>query len=350
MISQIGNSLKTQGLALVRVDISGSDFQKSLKSKDIGLNKELDKKLGALGRKKVLGSEYPKQLRNNRDQTHTYLDKMGVRFGQFGTWAVPVDIYNEVVDSLKDKQAERNRIKANLLRDYETEVHKFAEEAEELQEGFGEIVLENAYDKAHIESQIQFSIEVQDEMLSGVSISAINALSRMAKDYEYKILKKAKETNTRPVITRFTRNVLEEMREYCYRFVFLTNVLNQAAELIEDTIKCLPDTVVKGQQYLTETSTLMTTLKLLKTPDELEGIITLGQSDLSAVEPDELESDEFVDETNVVTLPSAITANDDDSLSDDLEEDYDNFEEYDDFEVNIFGTTQQHVSLHELCD
>lgn len=277
-ISEVSSALKDQGLALVRVDISGSDFKKTLRFKEIGLDKDIDRELATLGRKSVLGKEYPKLIRNNKDQIHTYLDRMGVRFGAFGTWAIPVNIYQEVIDFLNDKKDERDAIKERLLRDYEKELKSFSDKAESLRPGFGKIVLENAYTKDHIRSQIAMVIEPQKDIMSGISLSAVQGLSRMAKDYEFAIMKKAKDNNTRPVITRFTRSKLEEMRDYCYRFVFLTSVLNKAAEVIQDAIDGLPAIVVKGQPYLDETSRLMTALKLLHTPDELEGIATSSET------------------------------------------------------------------------
>lgn len=271
-MSEMSEALKDKGLALVRVEVAGSDFKKSLKSKEIGLDKDIERELATLGRKSVLGNDYPRRLRNNKDQVYTYLDKMGVRFGTFGTWAVPVNIYKEVTDFLEEKKHERDCIKEMLLRHYDAELEAFAEKAESMRPGFGQVVRENAYDKDHIRAQIQMSIEMQDDIMGGVALSAVHGLSRMAKDYEQKIMKKAKDSNTSPVITRFTRSKLEEMRDYCYRFVFLTSVLNQASDVIQDAIDCLPATVVKGNRYPDETSKVMTVLKLLRTPDELEGI------------------------------------------------------------------------------
>lgn len=271
-MSEMSEALKDKGLALVRVEVAGSDFKKSLKSKEIGLDKDIERELATLGRKSVLGNEYPRRLRNNKDQVYTYLDKMGVRFGTFGTWAVPVNIYKEVTDFLEEKKHERDCIKEMLLRHYDAELEAFAEKAESMRPGFGQVVRENAYDKDHIRAQIQMSIEMQDDIMGGVALSAVHGLSRMAKDYEQKIMKKAKDSNSSPVITRFTRSKLEEMRDYCYRFVFLTSVLNQASDVIQDAIDCLPATVVKGNRYPDETSKVMTVLKLLRTPDDLEGI------------------------------------------------------------------------------
>lgn len=313
MISEVNDALKQQGLALVRIEISGTDFKKSLKSQDIGLEKEVERELATLGRKSVFSNEYPKLLRNNKDQSYTYLDKMGVRFGTFGTWAVPVNIYNDVIDFLEQKKQEREAIKMQLLISYEAELEQFAKRAEEMRPGFGKIVKQNAYNKSHIETQIQYVIEAQQDIMSSVSISAVQGLSRMAKDYETKLLKKAKDTKTKPTITRFTRNVLEEMRDYCLRFVFLTPVLNKAAEIVDATIDTLPPTVVKGHEYSKETSRLLMTLKLLRTPDELDGIeiegVELTEQDKSSVENHTVsdESDEYFDEDGNIDSDDDVT-------------------------------------------
>ncbi|ENM5835085.1 hypothetical protein NTH44_003177 [Vibrio metoecus] len=353
-ISEVSSALKDQGLALVRVDISGTDFKKSLKSRDIGLEKEVERELATLGRKSVFGNEFPKLLRNNKDQTYTYLDRMGVRFGAFGTWAVPVNIYKEVIDFLEQKKTDREVIKARLLRHYDTELQQFAKRAEELRPGFGKIVMDNAYCKDHIHAQIQFVIEAQNDIMSGVSLSAIQGLSRMAKDYEIKIMKKAKETNTRPVITRFTRSVLEEMRDFCYRFVFLTGVLNHAAELIQDTIDVLPPTVNKDQQYIEETSKLLTTLKLLREPDELEGIIIGASSNkvntpIIGVTREELAVTNDEDESFEVAVDEEMVVNE--FVPTDLLDD-EEFEEFEDEWVTPPSalSSSRPISLLDLCD
>ncbi|MDF9399163.1 DUF3150 domain-containing protein [Vibrio sp. 1180_3] len=272
-MSSVSDALKSQGLALIKVDISGSDFKKSLKYSEIGLEKDLEAELATLGRKSVFEKTYPKLLRNNKDQIYTYLDKMGVRFGSFGTWAVPTEIYQEVHKHLKEKQEEREAIKAELLRKYDSLLQEFARQAEELREGFGQIVLTNAYDKSHIQMQIGMVIEAQEDIISGISLSAIDGMSRLARDYDRDLMKVAKNNNTRPRITRFTRLKLEEMRDYCVRFMFLTSVLEDAARLIEQTIAQLPSSVASNKAYDKETSIVLTTLKLLTTPDELTGVV-----------------------------------------------------------------------------
>lgn len=286
----VADALKSQGMALINISINGSDFKRSLSYKDLGLSKDIQRELASLGRKAVLGKEYPLQLRKNKEQTYTYMDKMGVRFGSFGTWAVPLDIYNEVHEQLRHKQMERNVIKDALVANYQDELEKFADEAEAMRPGFGEIVRKNAFSKEHIIDQVSMNISPQEEIMGGIATGALQGLGRIAREYEQSILKAAKNANTRPVITRFTRSKLVEMEEYCMRFMFLTSVLNNASILIKDTIAVLPATVVKKEPYLDETSKVMTTLKLLQSADELEGVVT------SSTQGENLVFDDYVDE------------------------------------------------------
>ncbi|WP_122053629.1 DUF3150 domain-containing protein [Vibrio sp. Evd11] len=287
----VADALKAQGMALINIDINGSDFKRSLSYKDLGLSKDVERELATLGRKAVLGKEYPLQLRKNKEQVYTYMDKMGVRFGSFGTWAVPLDIYNEVHVQLKAKQDERNIIKDALVQNYQQELDKFADAAEALRPGFGEIVRKNAFDKDHIIEQISMNISAQEDIMGGIATGAVQGLGRIAREYEQSILKAAKKANTRPVITRFTRSKLQEMEEYCMRFMFLTSVLNDASVLIKKTIAELPATVVKGESYLDETSKVLTALKLLQTADELEGVVSVPVNDSTVVFDDYLDSE-----------------------------------------------------------
>ncbi|QFT13366.1 DUF3150 domain-containing protein [Vibrio sp. THAF190c] len=287
----VADALKSQGMALINISINGSDFKRSLSYKDLGLSEDIQRELASLGRKAVLGKEYPLQLRKNKEQTYTYMDKMGVRFGSFGTWAVPLDIYNEVHEQLRHKQMERNVIKDALVANYQDELEKFAAEAEDMRPGFGEIVRKNAFSKEHIIDQVSMYISPQKEIMSGIATGAIQGLGRIAREYEQSILKAAKKGNTRPVITRFTRSKLVEMEDYCMRFMFLTSVLHNASLLIKKTIAVLPSTVVKSEDYLDETSHVMTTLKLLQSADELDGVV------LSMDSSNEVEFDDYVDST-----------------------------------------------------
>lgn len=291
----VADALKAQGMALINISINGSDFKRSLSYKDLGLSEDIQRELASLGRKAVLGKEYPLQLRKNKEQTYTYMDKMGVRFGSFGTWAVPLDIYNEVHQQLRAKQVEREFIKDALVANYQDELEKFAVEAEEMRAGFGEIVRKNAFSKEHIIEQVSMKISPQEEIMGGIAASALQGLGRIAREYEQSILKAAKKTNTRPVITRFTRSKLVEMEEYCMRFMFLTSVLNDASVLIKNTIAELPGTVVKAKPYLDETSKVMTTLRLLQSADELEGIVMSAGSNV------ELDFGDFTDDEQTET-------------------------------------------------
>jgi len=127
--------------------------------------------------------------------------------------------------------------------------------------------------------------------MGGIATGAVQGLGRIAREYEQSILKAAKKANARPVITRFTRSKLQEMEEYCMRFMFLTSVLNDASVLIKKTIAELPATVVKGESYLDETSKVLTTLKLLQTADELEGVVSAPVNDSTVVFDDYLDSE-----------------------------------------------------------
>jgi hypothetical protein len=270
----VKEALKEQGLALINVDINGSDFKRSLSYKDLGLDKDVERDLATLGRKSVLGKKYPLELRKNKESVYNYMDKMGIRFGGFGTWAVPTTIYEEVHQQLRDKQSERDAIKEMLVSHYDELVVEFANEAEELRPGFGAIVKANAFDVAHVIEQISMNVSPQEDIMSGVGQGAVDGLGRIAYEYEQAILTAAKKGNTRPVITRFTRNKLQEMKDYCDRFMFLTTVLNNAGQLIQETLAILPATVIKTNAYLNETSKVMTTLKLLQKADELDGVVT----------------------------------------------------------------------------
>lgn len=292
MLNDFGHGLKKQGLALIEVKITGSDFKKALDPNDLGLKKNITPELATLGRKCVFDKKFPKLLRNNKDQTYVYLNKMGISFGPFGCWAVPIHLYDEVVEWLEAKKVEREEIKQEMLNRYDELLEDFAQKAESLQEGFGDIVRKNAYSESHIEHQIGFYINVQDDILNGISLNAVKGLSQMAKDYEKEIFKAAKQAGGAPNITRFTRTKLQDMKEYCLRFMFLTNVLNHASTLIDNTIAALPATIVRGEKYPEETSAVLTTLKLLENPDELEGIV-LGSSVSSTIDfGDDLNYDE----------------------------------------------------------
>ncbi len=292
MLNDFGHGLKKQGLALIEVKITGSDFKKALDPNDLGLKKNITPELATLGRKCVFDKKFPKLLRNNKDQTYVYLNKMGIGFGPFGCWAVPVHLYEEVVEWLEVKKAEREEIKQEMLNRYDELLEDFAQKAEGLQEGFGDIVRKNAYSESHIEHQVGFYINVQDDILNGISLNAVKGLSQMAKDYEKEIFKAAKQAGGAPNITRFTRTKLQDMKEYCLRFMFLTSVLNHASTLIENTIAQLPATIVRGEKYPEETSTVLTALKLLENPDELEGIVLDSNTGSATAFGDDLNFDE----------------------------------------------------------
>lgn len=316
MMNELTDALKDQGLTLVSIDISGTDFKKSLNYKELGLAEDVERELATLGRKSVNSNKFPKLLRNNKDQAYKYLDTYGVRFGTggwTGSWAVPSDLAAEVITQMEAFREQRLEIKRRLLNAYETDLEDFITFAESKRPGFGEIIRQNAYDKSYVEAQIDFKISHQGDIVNSVSQSAITGLIRNVKEYENAILKKAKESNTRPIISRFTRSKLEEMRDYCYRFTFLTDVLIKAADLLEETINCLPTTVIRSEQYLTETSKVMTTLKLLHTPDELEGI------DVVTVQPETEDSDDFYfnDSADTTVATEPLTTKDT-PLSDDL--------------------------------
>ncbi|MFC5079668.1 hypothetical protein VTH8203_01491 [Vibrio thalassae] len=306
-LASVSDALKSKGLALIQIKITGSDFKKALNYQDIGLKKDVEAELASLGRKSVFEKKYPNLLRNNKEQIYTYLDKMGVRFGSFGTWAVPVELYKEVHQFLIDKQNEREEIKSQLIRNYDTLLMEFAEQAEEIRPGFKQIVLANAYDKAYIEVQIGMAIMVQDDVIGGIGLSAVDGMVKLAKGYEHEMMKAAKAANSRPKITRFTRSKLEEMRDYCIRFTFLTNVLQDAATLIEQTISILPQSVAKNENYDKATSIVMTTLKLLATPDELMGIVVgdaagKGTSEyIDEADVVDMDASEFINETSDAT-------------------------------------------------
>ncbi|MGR5296959.1 DUF3150 domain-containing protein [Vibrio mediterranei] len=314
MLNDFGQGLKKQGLALIEVKITGSDFKKALDPNDLGLKKNITPELATLGRKCVFDKKFPKLLRNNKDQTYVYLNKMGISFGPFGCWAVPVHLYEEVVEWLEGKKAEREVIKQEMLNRYDELLEDFAQKAESLQEGFGDIVRKNAYSESHIEHQIGFYINVQDDILNGISLNAVKGLSQMAKDYEKEIFKAAKASGSAPNITRFTRTKLQDMREYCLRFMFLTNVLNHASTLIDSTIAALPATIVRGEKYPEETSEVLTTLKLLENPDELEGIVLDSDSSTAIDLADDLNYD---DDQTSYSEEDEISTNEPDGFEDD---------------------------------
>lgn len=290
-VAEIADSFREKGLGIITVEINGSDFKKSLTYKDLNLPNDVERELAMLGRKAVLSKAYPLELRKNKEQVYTYLDKRGVRFGSFGTWVVPLHEYKEVVEELRSKQEAREDIKRRLMANYNDEVENFAIAADGLRPGFGDIVRRNAFTIEHVEGQISMHITAQDEMLAGVGGGAIIGLGRMARDYEQSLLKKAKQTNSRPRLTRKTTEKLRDLREYCQRFNFLTDALVEAEQLLDEAIASMPSEVKSGEPYLDETAALMRVLKLIQKADELQGMVNVPSME---IDPDAFNSFESI--------------------------------------------------------
>lgn len=337
-MDELTNALKDYGVTIISVAISGTDLKKSLSYKDLGLDKDVERELASLGRKSVHSNKWPNLFRKNKEKVYNYLDTYGVRFGVgswTGTWAIPNGLLKEVNGQLEAFKEERMEIKRAFLSVYNTELEEFIVRANSLRPGFGEAVRKNAYDKSYVDAQIGFEIHSQGDMVDSISVSAVQGLVRIVKEYEKGILDAAKADKKAPIITRFTRSKLEEMRDYCYRFTFLTSVLVKAAELIEETLECLPSSVVRGELYTEETSKVMTTFKLLHTPDQLDGIsiksvsVEVGAIDLF---DDDEDQDEQAIENQTQGSDSTADTGVEDTHSESISTDAVSTDESDDFE------------------
>ena len=226
------------GVTPIYLIISQWHGKRVLKSSYIGLNYELDKDLARLGDVSMIKPELLKKFRNLANNANAILQKYGVRFGDH--YVVPNVKHKEIVDQLKVIQTEWYATKLEIVTRYKIYLNKWANEAELKKEGFGKIILDNAYDIKYIESQIQFEIKTVDDMVSGLGKTLIDDVSERFSDKQNQLIERKKKKGSF-AINRRDLIVLRDVQDKLLINAMLSDKALPLVNYIESFLVKVPD-------------------------------------------------------------------------------------------------------------
>ncbi|PSW31223.1 hypothetical protein C9J21_17900 [Photobacterium phosphoreum] len=226
------------GVTPIYLVISQWHGKRVLKSSYLGLDYELDKDLAHLGNVSMIKPELLKKFRNLANAANAVLQKYGVRFGD--GYIVPNVKHKEIIEQLKVIQTEWYATKLEIISRYKIYLSKWANEAESKREGFGKIVLENAYDISYIDSQIQFEIKTATDMVSGLEKTLIDEVSDRFADKQNQLIERKKKKGSF-AINRRDLIVLRDVQDKLLVNAMLSDKALPLVHYIESFLIKVPD-------------------------------------------------------------------------------------------------------------
>lgn len=228
------------GLSLIKFQVTACTFRKKLTYKELGLSKDVEKRLASLGSKNVLDREKPKMFRNCKERAEALLERNGVQFSR-SLWAVPTMVYSQVLGELQSIQQEALAIKNDIITNRDKYVEEFAQLAEALEPGFGEYVRKSAPEVSYLEGQMQCVVEGAEEMELTLAHKVLSSVADKARSYYEQLEKQRKQQNRNTFeVTKNTRKKLNEIKSFIKGMCFLDSSLDYMVVIMDRYISTLP--------------------------------------------------------------------------------------------------------------
>lgn len=308
-----------KGFNLLFVEIKRWHGKRKLNNKDLGIE-QIDKRLANLGNVSMIDPKLVNQFRNLANRANTLCEKYGVRFST--GWAINDQVYNSVLEELKLIQSEWYATKREVMSKYEVNVLAWANEAENLKKGFGEVVMRGAYSADYVESQIQFEIRSVDDIVDGLGNSLIEDIASKFSNKHEQLLTRYAENKTFN-ITRRDLIVVNEVREKLLinsllspaalpLLSFIDDMLNEAGDGELSNSFC--DNYVKNVALLTTPQLIYGLSSQVEKADNTQdagaakiGVISVLDGGSSEIESVEEENDSDVESTTDTTSDTTDT-------------------------------------------
>ncbi|HIF9337817.1 TPA: DUF3150 domain-containing protein [Photobacterium damselae] len=314
------------GFNIIFVSIKRWHGKRKLNNEDLGIE-AIDNRLANLGNVSMIDPKMINQFRNLSNKAKTLCDRYGIQFGE--GWAIHDDVYNIVMDELKSIQSSWYAAKREVMSKYEINVQLWANEAESLKKGFGEVVLRGAYSASYVESQIQFEIHGAEQVVAGLGNSLIEEIAKKFKKKHEQLVQRYAD-NKDFNITRRDLILLNEVKDKLLinallspasepLLEFISNILDESGDADQPLTDDFCDLYVRNIALLT-TPELIFGLKSTKTIEETTAPIGISSFDLFdgntglPVEDMKLEDETLSDSEHLLTVENQEPVNDSEHL------------------------------------
>ncbi|WP_105903558.1 DUF3150 domain-containing protein [Vibrio gangliei] len=208
-----------EGYTVYILKISKWTAKRNLQSSDLGLDKQITKRLASLGTMNTFDDETLKPFRNWYLQAHSLCNQFGIKFGD--GYLFPISKVSWLESRLTQLSQAWNQLSAQIVASYENELRAWAVEAEKEIEGFGEIILQRAFSKEYVANQLQFKWLTLDQEMKSLGSAYIDEIASAACDKQVaiekkmqkeKAAKKAKNGFLTRFDMRFYDSIVDKMR------------------------------------------------------------------------------------------------------------------------------------------